>query len=69
MAKSIIKGAGKLLGIGKKKAAEPAAVAEQKGPIIKQLGGTTEALDPRRRRTLAGLQGQIGTILSDKLGA
>jgi hypothetical protein len=65
MAKGIIKGAGKLLGIGKKKAA-PAAVApaEEKGPIIKQLGAATPA--PRRKTLRPAYE---PTILSDKLGA
>lgn len=65
MAKKIIKA----LGIGKKKAVPDTAVAPavQKGPIVKQLGPL--APDPRKRRAMAGLQGQIGTILSDKLGA
>ncbi len=66
MAATILKPVRKVLGIGgKKKAATEAAPAEQKGPIIKQLG--PEA-DPRRRRRLGGLPGQIGSILSDKLG-
>ncbi|MBN2130367.1 MAG: hypothetical protein JW741_12765 [Sedimentisphaerales bacterium] len=67
MAKKIIKG---VLGIGKKKAS-PAAVepAEQRGPIVKQLGAAESTLAQRKRRPLAGLQGQLGTILSDKLGA
>ena len=66
MAAKVLKG----LGIGgKKKAPEPAVAAEQKGPVIKQLG-SSDALDPRKRRRLGGLQGQIAsTILSDKLGA
>lgn len=69
MAKTILKGAGKLLGIGKKKKAEPVAATEPTGPIIKQLGAPESALAPRKRRSLAGYQGQLGgTILSDKLG-
>lgn len=67
MAKKIFKGIGSLLGIGKKKKAEPAPAAEQKGPIITPLGGAP-APDPRRRRvgTKRGLVEP--TILSDKLG-
>lgn len=69
MASKILKGAGKLLGIGgkKKAAADPAAAApvEQKGPIIKQLG----AEDPVRRRTAARRGPLAQTLLSDKLGS
>jgi hypothetical protein len=64
MAKKILKGAGKLLGIGgKKKAAEPATVAEPKGPIIKPLAMSTPE---ERRRRAPRVLGE--TILSDKLG-
>jgi len=63
MAKKIFKG---LLGIGGKKKAE-APVAEQKGPIVKQIG--MAETEPRKRRQPAGFQGQIASsILSDKLG-
>ena len=68
MAKTILKGGAKLLGIGKKKKTEPTAAVEPTGPVIKQLGAQ-EALDPRKRRKPGGFQGQIAsTILSDTLG-
>jgi hypothetical protein len=64
MAVKIFKG---ILGIGgKKKAATAAAPAEQKGPVITQLGGSPAAsasLFQRLRRSPGA-----STIISDKLG-
>lgn len=67
MAKTILKGAGKLLGIGgKKKPAETVVAAEQTGPIIKPLNSSPVLTGPTRRR---GQRGSLGeTILSEKLG-
>ncbi len=50
-----------------KKAETPAATAtaEQKGPIIKQLGAVAAAATPGKRRKAPW---QSETILSDKLG-
>ena len=66
MAKKIIGGIGSLLGIKKKKEAAPAAVAEQKGPIVKPLGGSLSATVPavRRRRATLSRPGDV----SDRLG-
>lgn len=73
MARGILKGGAKLLGIGKKKPAEAAvAPAEQKGPIITLLSGATApnaAVTPRRQRPNAQRNLLRDTILSDKLGA
>jgi hypothetical protein len=65
MARTILKGAGKLLGVGgKKKAETPAATPAPTGPIVKLLGAPEVTARPRRGRGPAG-----ETILSDKLGA
>jgi hypothetical protein len=68
VASKILKGAGKLLGIGgkKKAATEPtiAAPAQQSGPIISPLD---QAATPARRRP--NRTGLAPTILSEKLGS
>lgn len=77
MAKKIIHGIGKLFPLGgvgvaskaaksKDAATAAAPAAEQKGPIIKQLGGALGALDPRKRRK--PVLGGAGSILNDTLG-
>ena len=61
----------------KKKAADPAAPAEQKGPVVTMLDASqAEAANPRRKKGgFLGLFGQNNptprapTILSDRLGA
>ena len=65
MAKKIFKGAGKILGVGKKKAdpvAEPVAAS---GPVVKQLSPTDPALAKRRRQPSL-----VGSLLggTDRLG-
>jgi hypothetical protein len=64
MAKKIFKGAGKVLGIGKKKA-EPEAPTPVSGPVVTQLKAGDPLLGkPRRKNSL------IGSLLggTDRLG-
>lgn len=70
MASKILGAGAKLLGIGGKKKAAPAAApaAEQKGPIIKQLGGSDATTTALRRKLIGG---QVSSGLfgqSPKLG-
>jgi hypothetical protein len=71
MARKIIGKVGSLLGLKKKKKPDEttAAPAAQKGPIIKQLGGTNTPTVTNLAAIRARLgNGGPGTLLSDKLG-